>query len=237
MAKFEDLWTNSQMFRQLFLLNGVFESVNKVDLGKAEVLWFYRYPRVEWGFCDVDGCASLVPKGQVCPKHIKESPRMPRWKWNGGILYRYFSKKEYVGDLKRSRSEYIDFRRYQANKIWGGIPDGYSVYTSDGNPFNLHRTNLILLSDIATVAVKGGVLKIPEAVTMDDVLESYIKETFRRGRPKSQWVYTFEAIAQVAGVRAERARQAVSRRQLDPSKLESIVEFCHACRETAGNGG
>ena len=237
MAKFEDLWKTSKQFRQLFLLNGVFESVNNIDLAKAEALWFCRYPNVNWDFCDVDGCTALVPKGQVCRDHIEGNPRLQRYKWASGELYRFYSKRVWVGTLRRNASEYVSFKKWQARKIWKEVPNGYSVYTADGNPFNLHRSNLILLSNIAIAAIEKKVLNIPNAALMDTILGPYIAETFSKGRPKSQWVYGFEAIAQAAGVKMERVRQAVSRRHLDPSKLESVVGFCHSCKKTDDEQG
>lgn len=222
--KFQDLWDQSQAFRHLFLFNGIFRSPNDTDVAKAEALWWDRYPNLEWGFCDVDGCMTLVEKNDHCQKHGTDK-KMPRWKWHKGILYRY--RYFYHGQNKRQTGrQYTAYHKLLATRVFGSVPDGYRVHYSDGNPFNLRKNNLILLSKVALATVKAGTLSVADAMGLDDVLQEFLADKVGRGRPKHQWSYNLETIARAAGVKIKWVQKEIERGNLDPSDLASISEFC-----------
>lgn len=226
MTSFAELWDQSQAFRQLFLHNDIFPSVNRVDIEKAEVMWYHRYPKFTWTFCDYDGCIGLVRKGELCTDHASISGKLPTWKWYKGILHRYMTTPLLISKKRVMGREYKAYHLHQGEQVFGPIPHGYTVYYQDNNPFNLHKANLVLLSRLSLLAVKAGKLSVAQAVAMDDVLEGFIAEQFRDGPKRAQWIYTMNKIAEAAGVKPERVRQAVSRGQLDPKELSSVVEFC-----------
>lgn len=221
---FQELWSHSIAFRSLFIRNGIFHSVNNVDVAKAEAFWWDRFPKLDWGFCDYNGCGHLVVDGERCQQHLDQK-KMPKWKWANGILYRYLHF--YPGNVvKVLRPEYRAYHIHLAEKIYGKTPNGCAVYYADGNPFNLRRNNLILLSKVSLAAVKSGVLSVEDAEKMDFILKDFLKEVMTIGRPKKEWKYGLNAIAENAGVDADRVSLEIHRGNLDPSSLTSVIEFC-----------
>lgn len=239
MAKFISLWMRSQSFRKMFLLNGIFPSINHVDKKLGEMYWDARYPKIEWDLCGVNGCTVLVPEGDACGKHVGKGDEMPLWRWNRGELYRYVKTRITSGGRVTaragdSRPQYTHYRTWVASKKFGKLPDGYRGYPRDGNPFNIKDDNIIVLSKVAIAVVSTGMLRLSEVVRMDDVLDEFLADVFKQGRPKSQWLYTVADIAKLCGFRNERVRQEISRGNLDPRSLASVVEFCkkHAESDT-----
>lgn len=221
---FQSLWDQSRAFRRIFLYNGIFRAVNNRDVARAEALWWDRYPKLSWDFCNVDSCMTLAANGKPCQEHMKTKV-LPRWKWNKGILYRYMSFDH--GQNKRLVGrEYRAYHLHLAKEVFGEVPSGYRVYYIDGNPFNLRKGNLILLSKVALAAVEAGALSIADAMGLDDVLGEYIASKTLRGRPKSQWSYNLETIAETAGVKRTWVQKEIERGNLDPSDLASVGAFC-----------
>lgn len=234
--EFQRLWERSRAFRQLFIHNGIFASANDKDVAKAEVMWWDRYPRLQWDFCGVDDCSRLVVRGEHCEQHTKTGLR-PRWKWSQGVLFRFMAVPYFKGDRGNDGGrifEYVAYHLHQARKVFEEIPAGFSVYYADGNPFNLRADNLILLSNVMLAAVKSGTVTIGRAVELDDVLVDELLSSPINGRRKTQWVYTVESIAKAAGVSIHRVRAAVSEGKLDPSDLASITNYIHPRTEERG---
>jgi hypothetical protein len=234
---FEELWGRSRAFRQLFIHNGIFEDANKVDVAKAEVMWWDRYPRLDWAFCGQDDCPRLVVKGERCEKH-SESGQRSRWKWSQGVLYRFMAVPYFKGDKGNDGGriyEYVAYHLHQARKVFEEIPPGFNVHYADGNPFNLRTDNLILLSSVILAAVQAGVVSIGKALELDDVLMDELLGSLGRGRRKAQWVYTIESIAKAAGVAQSTIRADVSPRGiLDPNDLRSIASYIHQRMDKRG---
>lgn len=228
MASFNELWRSSQTFRQLFLHTKVFDVSRKFDVPRAEALWWERWPKVEWGFCPAEGCTALVAVGEQCAKHGK---CLPTWKWKNGMLYRYMkthvNKQGKLISGKGDEWQYREYARYQAEKAYGPLPNGYVPAQLDSNPFNLRTANMIVVSKVAMLAIEAKLIKPSQAIDMDDALSVFWDRVTRRGRPTVQWAYNFDNIAKAAGVKVTRVRQAASRGQLDPGDLASIVEFCN----------
>lgn len=219
---FKQLWESSRMFRQLFLHNGTFKSVNNIDLGKAEVFWWNREPDVDWDLCGIDGCKLLVEKGTPCKNHC-EPGYMATWKWHQGVLYKYMSTRIASACGRDYRAVHLD----RAEREFGNIPDGYRVFYLDVNPFNLRRENLILLSKVSMAAVRADALSVVDAIRMDEILSGYLSNKIGKGRPCSQWGYNIRSIAMAARVSKARVRQEISRKNIDPSSLRSIAQFVH----------
>lgn len=219
---FQYLWKNSRMFRQIFLHNGTFKSVNNIDLGKAEVFWRNRDPDVDWDLCGIGGCKLLVEKGTPCKNHCKPG-YMAAWKWHQGILYRYARTRVASVRGREYRAVHTDL----AERVFGEIPDGYRVFYFDRNPFNLRSNNLILLSKVAIAAVQAGALSAIDAVGMDEVLSRYLVGKIGKGRPCLQWGYNVRSISMAAQIGDARVRQEISRKNLDPGNLRSIARFVH----------
>ena len=230
MASFQTLWDDSQAFRQLFLLNKVFLSSRHYDMGKAEHLWYERWPRVDWNLCAERGCRRLAPDNGKCGHHTVD--QMPVWAWAKGILYRFM--RTHVrddGKLISAQSDNKDYKKYavhQVEKAIGRIPDRFTFCCIDGNPFNLRTENMAIISKIAKAAILAGELTYERAVMMDEDLSNFFKKIGSRGRPRALWIYSFEHISQAAGVKQARVRQAVSRGKLDPYSLASVVDFCNS---------
>lgn len=227
--KFQELWDQSQAFRHLFLYNGIFRSPNDIDVAKAEALWWDRYPNLEWGFCDVDGCMTPVESRDHCQKH-GTADNLPRWKWHKGILYRYM-RFDHGQNKRQGGRQYVAYHKHLAKQVFGKVPQGYRVYYSDANPFNLWRGNLILLSRVALAAVQQEVLSVSDAIMLDDVLQDFLADKGKDGRRKQQWSYNLETIARAAGVKPTWVRQEIHRGNLDPGNLDSISEFCSRNRD------
>jgi len=229
MTSFIDLWGQSKRFRSLFLYNGIFPSAGKVDVGLAELLWWQRYPQIEWDFCGHEGCKKLVPEGECCPDHAYVCGRLPSWKWGEGTLYHYLvlnsNHEKRAGGVPQYRAYY----KWMGRKLFGKISNGYRIYWADRNPFNLREDNLIVLSRIGVVAIEEGILTVPGAIEMDDALSGFIGEKFKLRRPPHQWVYTYQTIADVVKRPVGRIRDAVVNGWLDPSSLVSVVDFCQKC--------
>jgi hypothetical protein len=224
MASFSELWTGSQAFRRLFLHNKIFPSINNVDMGKAEALWWARYPKTEWSFCGYDGCLGFVPEGEMCSKHVNISGEMPTWKWYVGELYRYLY-------IKDGEYGYRKYRRHVGETVFGTVPEGYDVCCVDRNPFNLHRDNLVLLSKIAVAAVDGGILSVAYAVEMDEVLRDFVARKCGWSTKRLQWVYTMDDIAAAAKVKYAKVKKSAFDGKLDPSDLASVAFFCQKYRK------
>jgi len=229
---FKELWDGSSKFRRLFLYNRILRTVNETDLGRAEIFWSDRSPWLDWALCGYEGCSALAIAGQRCQRH-KEDAKMLPWKWHKGILYRYMRSTRLPGHRSRG-DEYRQFHLHRARLMWGDLPAGYIVHYKDENPFNLRKDNLLIMSKVMRAAVREGVISIPDAVVLDEIMEQYISVRLKQGRPKRQWVYTWQTIAGAAQIKIERARQAASRGNLDPSDLASVVEFCHKIKGVGG---
>ena len=241
MASFHELWGQSRAFRQLFLLNKVFPTSKHYDLGKAEHFWYDRWPQVEWGFCAQEGCVRLMPEGALCGFHCKEHG-MPKWAWSGGVLYRYLcthigkNGKQISG--KGDEWHYQRYVLFQAAKIYGNIPDRFTVYYRDQNPFNLRLDNLFVMSRVAKQAIETGLLSYGQGVRMDEELGGFYGDIGGKGRPSAMWSYNYVHIASAAQVRVERVRQEVSRGRLVPGDLRSVIEFCCSVGKSGkGKGG
>ena len=215
-SSFHDLWNGSRLFRQIFLHNGIFKSPNNVDIGKAEYFWWDRHPKLDWSICEKEGCCGLVVSGDNCPNCSSE---LTQWKWHSGVLYRLHPNGS-------GGKEYVAHHLRIGRIVFGEVPPGYDVFCVDGNPFNLRKDNIVLLSVVSIPAVDSGVLSIQDALRMEQILGDFIPQVVGRGRPKRHWVYSMVDIASSCGVRVERVRQAISRKELDPGSLKSIVAFC-----------
>ena len=230
MASFKELWTLSQTFRQLFLHTKVFKASSVYDVARAEAMWWERWPHIEWGFCPAEGCTTLVMVGEKCADH---GTCLPTWRWQSGILYRcmktHVDERGKIVSGWRDTWQYRAYAKYRAVKAHGHVllEDGYVTACLDGNPFNLRNNNIIIVSKIARLAIDAKIIKPSQAMEMDDALLSFWFRAGGRGRPRSQWVYGYEQIANVAGVTVHRVRQAVSREQLNPKDLASVMEFCN----------
>lgn len=221
---FQELWDESSKFRRLFLHNGIFRTINEIDLGKAEAMWWDRFPKLDWMLCGQDGCRRLVARGDRCLDHMP-SGALPLWRWTQGILYKYKDSLSGKGETFRRRRQYVAYHRFLAEKEFGEIPMKCRVWYADGNPFNLRRDNLILVTTPMLAAIKAGVITEPTAVMLDDVIYDSFSKDATAGRPKNQWVYNMQSIAMGANVKEERVRQAVSRGDLEPGNLMSVSKF------------
>lgn len=240
MASFAELWDKSRLFRQLFLRMNVFRSVNNVDVTKAEVLWYDRWPEIEWDFCGHNGCIELVKKGEICGEHcLSVSKKMPTWKWYLGKLYRYISvrvavaESRYVRIARRSYTlpsarEYKDYAIHMAELIAGDkVKAKFSVGYIDGNPFNLRPSNIITVSDCLLSAVDNGVITTKQALFADTVLAKAGFFPAILSRPINYWAFNMETISKVCGIERNSIKCAVSEKRLVPGDLASLVRFCH----------
>jgi len=231
---FQRLWDGSRTFRTLFIRIGVFKSAADVDLGKAEVFWHDRWPRVQWDLCGHEGCSALVMKGHRCRRHDPESP-LPLWQWDRGTLYALRSSKEYLEKgVNVHERRYTAYPQHVAKGMFGEIPAGYTIQYLDGNPFNLRRANLVIISKVMAIAMREGEVNISTAIQLDDVMEDKLRDLCGFKRPKSAWVYTVDAIAEAAGIKAARVRQEISRGSVDPSSLDSVINFCQEMKGITG---
>ena len=230
-SNFQELWEGSRQFRQLFLHNGIFRSVNQVDVEKAEAAWWNRYPKLHWMFCNQDGCKKLVAAGDRCKEHMPGGA-FPLWRWWQGILYRYMRGTAFIlrSHVEHKR-EYRAYHRVMAEKVYKKIPPKYRVWYADGNPFNLREENIIVLSLPMLAAVKAGAISEATAILLDEkIIDVYVREA-KVGRPKKQWVYNMQTIAKAAGIKPERVRQEIHRGHLEPADLSSVVLFCNKIKK------
>lgn len=224
---FEELWDGSRAFRVMLSKQRALNLDGGLDTGLAEAFWDNRFPRIDWDFCGVDGCVTLVKSGEKCSRH---APSMgcvlPGWQWTHGRLYRYVTKSTHIRNKPRKKtSEYIRNDRYVWRYRYGDPPRGFRIRTVDGNPFNHRIGNLFLISRYSAPAYDLGIISAAEALKMDESLPEVLIGRLGGGR-KSGWVYGLDAISNVAGVRLSRVRQAVSRGELCPGSLLSVVDFC-----------
>ena len=121
---------------------------------------------------------------------------------------------------------YVDYSKFIASKTFGPIPDGFVVGFLDENPFNLHPSNLVVLSKVAKLAVDEKVISMATAIEMDQNLEHFWGSIVKRGRPKGVWLYDYSDIAKASKKKLPHIRQAVSRGVFDPSDFSSVIDFC-----------
>jgi hypothetical protein len=232
---FSELWDVSQTFRLLFFHNGVLDR-RSGGKERAEACWELRYPMIDWGLCSYENCVSFAVCGEMCTVHSKELKKeLPKWKWHRGILYRMVTRHDQATDGKSAicPTQYVrnDVHIWQYNN--GKMPVGHKVRFIDGNPFNHHVDNLVVLTKVSAAAFDQGVLTIDEALDLDESLPVEIRRRFSGGRKKKKWVYGLAEISRAANITVSRVRQDISRGVFDPGKLDSVVEFCS--RRTNGS--
>lgn len=228
---FHELWDQSEAFRIMLISQRCFNAANRFDLGLAEALWDDRFPRIGWDFCQVDGCTCLVKAGERCIKHIHDVDNIPSFKWAKGYLYHYVTRNSH--DKNRPVRRYYDYERndlYVWRYNYGKVNPGYKIRQIDRNPFNHRIGNLFLLSRYIAPAYDADVINASEALKMDDVMPEVLRDRLGGGR-RSGWVYGIDGIAKTAGIREGRVRQEISRGNLCPGDLSSVVDFCKRHQE------
>lgn len=227
--EFESLWMRSRKFRNIFMHNGVFPRIQDVSKVRAKEYWEKRNPKIVWSFCGVPGCRELVQEGEYCAKHTKSG--LPTWSWSRGELYRlntgFLSSACRLKTMNRVL-EYQHYRTHVATLAYGDLPYGYVAYPRNGNPFDMHQDNIIILSKIAVGAVSTGMITLQEGIQMDEVLVEFLDDVFGKLSIRYQWLYTIADVAKLCKVRKARIRQAISRDGLNLSDLNSVVDFCNA---------
>jgi len=227
--EFESLWMRSRKFRNIFMYNGIFPRIQEVNKVRAKEYWEARHPKIIWSFCGVPGCRGLVQEGEYCAKHSRSG--LPTWNWSSGELYRLntgFANGSSRLKYMNREVEYMHYRTHIATLAYGELPNGYVAYPRNGNPFDIHSNNIIILSKIAVGAVSTGMITLKEGILMDEILVEFLEEIFGSPRTQHQWLYTIADVAKLCKVRNARIRQAMSRDGLDLSDLNSVVDFCNA---------
>lgn len=145
------------------------------------------------------------------------------------VTNRYFGME--VGDKIGSiaSKEYVAYHLHMMKSIIGEkVPDDYRVAYIDGNGFNLRPSNLVAISIISGAAVDAGVLRVSDAVVLDNLINSSGKLFMGNKRVKAQWVINIQSISDAIGRKHEYVRQAISRKRFDPGDLGSLVAFCES---------
>jgi len=232
-ATFDELFEKSKAFRKLFIGEDQnFQTMDDFDREKAKALWEKRYPKVDWDFCQHDRCHKLVEHGAYCGRHCENNNSLPEWQWVGTELYRYMCLNYNAkAGYRKNKWEYRDYLKHQAKRRFGSIPDGYEVLQIDGNFFNFHRTNIVLLSKVSVAAVKAGVIDINSAFEMDEILVDFFAEKFRAGMKPFGAIFSYGDIATVTKMRESAIRQRVSRGDFDPRNLSQIVKFVNSVKK------
>jgi hypothetical protein len=219
-ATFDEMWNDSEVFRNFFIGKYGYFFGKKLDWEKAAELWDNRFPRVRWCFCLNEGCKVLVPiSNEFCANHSK---KIPKWRLKRSRLWRLSDenvKRDYY-----SRG-YRDYLLVVGKKIFGDIPRNYKIIKADGNPFNFRSGNLRLLSKISIVLVQAGVLSPAVAISFDREIVKLPFFNLKKSPPIRQAVFSYEDLARVCGKNIRSIYNEASLGYFDFDDLESVFQF------------
>lgn len=232
-ATFDELFERSKAFQALNVgKDRNFLNWESFDRDLARELWDNRYPKVAWDFCQSDGCHTLVEHGAYCGVHCGKSRKLPKWRWYRGILYRHLCENHNAkAGYRKNKWEYKDYLKYQTKQRFGEVPKGYEIVQSDGNFFNFHKTNIVLVSRISMAAVKSNTFALQDAMEMDKLIANFVSNKFKAGRKPFVTSFSYGDIAIAAGMRLSAVRKRVERGSFDPHNLSSIVKFVNKAKK------
>jgi len=232
MASFDNLFSKSAKFRNIFVGDGRFyASMDKFDFVEVQELWENRWPYIEWGFCKADGCKGLVGKpNKYCSDHISHSGALPRYVWYGNILYKFFALNT-AGHEKVRKKQYASLAKLVATDNYGKVPSGYKVMFSDGNYLNHRRENIVLMTVVSAIAVDAGVISVADSAEVDFLLKEFTEKRFGDGPKPFRHAYDYDDIAEASGLTKGAIRRAVRDDRLDPRNLLSVLEFVNNAKK------
>lgn len=225
---FQDL-CSVKKFRLLFLSSGIFKSDDEFDENIARDLWNHRYPKLKWGICGIDNCQDLTPEGEKCSRHMLRTGKLPSWKYSNGKLYKLQEGKFTKSGVVKSNDEYIQYEHSTASRRWGRIPSGFVVVCIDGNPFNLHWANLLILSRISATCVKEKALTVEEAIKVDEVLHDFLVKK-NGDEVFMYWCYSLGDLMEVTGLGKPELRDRIQRGKLNPHRFSETARLILDCR-------
>lgn len=224
-CSFEKFWDESPEFRSLFVGSGrVFPDMDIFDKGLAQTLWANRKPCFMWDMCGVDGCRTMIKRGDRCSKHLEYKGKMPTWRWVRGRLYKFVSIYPVHEDVKRIQ-EYVNYERYVAEQRYGVVPRGWDVGRLNGNPFDMGRDNVIIMTKISMAALALGYIAPKQTSELDRIVSGFVAKNMGPGVKPFIGIYGYSDIARVARCKVSSVRREAREGTLDPDDLVSVVDF------------